>query len=209
MCDFGPKVDTTLSDQMTAEAAAARQREEERQGRITTGMADLDTQFGAFDDSFYDQRKDSFLGYYTPQIDDKFSDAKDQLTYALARAGTSNSTMAGDQLGKLLKAYSSEQAGILSQADADGANVKSRIGAEKSSLTAQLNATGDASRVSNDALGRTQQLFAETPVYSPLGDIFGGVANGIGNYAQAQREQQLYRTYFGNGQSGSSSRVIQ
>ena len=44
---------------------------------------------------------------------------------------------------------------------------------------------------------RTQQMFAEKPVMSPLGDIFAGAAAGIGNYLDARENANAYNAYFG------------
>lgn len=194
---------------MTQEAEAARLDEEARQARIKSGMTSLDQQFAQFNDDFYGKRKSAYLDYYSPQIEDQYGDAKDELTFAFGRNGTLNSTMAADKFADLLKDYEVQKGALASQAEADVSNFKTKIAGEKSSLAAQLNATGDADRVSNEALGRTQVLFNERPAYNPLGDIFVGVGNGIGNYAAYNRENQIYNQYFGTGSGGSSaSRLV-
>lgn len=208
MCGIsGPKYDTTLQDQMLAEAEAARVREEARQARIKTGQTNIDNTFAGFDDNFYSGRKSAFLDFYQPQIEDQFGDAQKQLTYGLARNGILNSTMAADASGKLSKDYATNWASIVSKADADVNALKSNVANEKSALTAQLNATADADRVTNDALGRTQQMFETRPDYNPLGDIFSGVGDAFSNYNTAQTNRAVYDTYFGK-KGGSSSRVI-
>jgi hypothetical protein len=156
-----------------------------------------------FNDKFYDKRRDAYLGYYQPQLDDQFAKAKEQLTFALARAGTLNSTFAADKQGELQNKYATQQASVLSQANADVASAKSRINNEKSALVSQLNATGDADRISNEALARTQQLFQEKPAYNPLGDIFAGVAAGIGNAYGAYQNNQALKNYYGTSGGGS------
>lgn len=208
MCGIsGPKIDTTVQDQMLAEAKAAREREEARQARIKTGLTNIDQTFAGFDDNFYGGRKSAFLNFYQPQIEDQFKDARDQLTFGLARNGILNSTMAADSSGKLSKDYATNWASIVSKADADVNALKSNVANEKSALTAQLNATADADRVTNDALGRTQQMFETRPDYNPLGDIFSGVGDAFANYNTAQTNRAVYDTYFGK-KPGSSSRVI-
>lgn len=194
---------------MAQEAEAARKEEEARQARIKAGMDKLDDAFSQFDDDFYNGRKSAYLDFYTPQLEDAYKKGQDELTFAFARNGTLNSTAAADKFADLLKDYEVNKASIASQADADVTNLKSRIAGEKSSLASQLNATGDADRVSNEALGRTQVLFNERPTYNPLGDIFTGVANGVGNYAAYNRDQSIYNQYFGKGGGGgNASRVV-
>lgn len=210
MCGIGggPKYDNTLEKQMLAEAEEARKREEERQARIKSGLTSIDATFAPFDDSFYGERKSAFLDFYRPQLDDQFADAKDQLTYALARNGILNSTMAGDQSAKLSKDYATNWASIVSKADADVNNLKSNVANEKSALVQQLNATADADRVTNDALGRTQQMFQQRPDYNPLGDIFAGVGDAFGNYNTAVQNRAIYDAYFGPRGSSNASRVV-
>ena len=211
MCGIGggPKYDNTLEQQMLAEAEEARKREEERQARIKTGLTSIDATFAPFNDAYYGDRKTAFLDFYRPQLDDQFSDAKDQLTFGLARNGILNSTMAGDQSAKLSKDYATNWASIVSKADADVNNLKSNVANEKSALVQQLNATADADRVTNDALSRTQQMFQQRPDYNPLGDIFAGVGDAFGNYSNAVTNRAIYDTYFGTGRSGNgASRVV-
>jgi len=164
-------------------------------------------QVTGFDDAFFGGQRDAYMDFYQPQLDDQFGQAKDQLTYALARAGTLNSTLAADKSADLTKKYDVQKASVLSQANDQVAQNRSRINNEKSALVAQLNATGDANRVSNEALSRTQQMYNEAPAYNPLGDIFSGVAAGIGNYVNARNDVNAYNSYFGNGQSRNARTV--
>jgi hypothetical protein len=146
---------------------------------------------GGFDDKFYQNRRDAYMGYYQPQLDDKFKTARDELTYALARAGTLNSSMAGEKSDKLKQDYDVQQASVSSKADADVNQLKTRVAGEKSALVSQLNATGDASRAANEATSRTKAIYSEKPEYNPLGDIFAGVANAIGGYFTGQQNAQI------------------
>jgi hypothetical protein len=146
---------------------------------------------GGFDDRFYQNRRDAYMGYYQPQLDDKFKTARDELTYALARAGTLNSSMAGEKNDKLKQDYDVQQASVSSKADADVNALKTRVAGEKSALVSQLNATGDADRASNEALSRTKAIYSEKPEYNPLGDIFAGVANAIGGYYSGVQNGQI------------------
>jgi hypothetical protein len=211
MCFFkSPKTDNTIQLQQQQEAEEARAREAERQARIAAGTDKINETFSVFDDAFFGQRKDAYLGYYQPQLDDQFNSAKEDLTFALARAGTLNSSMAGEKQADLLNRYDVERAGLLSQADNENAAARSRFQNEKSALVSQLNATGDADRVSNEALARTQQLFQERPAYNPLGDIFSGAAGAVGNFMQGRQAGQTVNAYTGSAPSarGSTTRTV-
>lgn len=144
-----------------------------------------------FDDKFFQKRRDAYMGYYQPQMDTKFKEAREALEYALARAGTSNSSIAGEKMAELQRQYAENQAAISSKADADVNGFRSRIANEKSALVSQLNATGDADRAGNEATQRTQMLMKDVPEYNPLGDIFSGVANTVGGFARAAQDREI------------------
>lgn len=201
-----PTTDTWLRDKLQQEADDARARETERQNKIKTGIASIDSTFAPFDDNFYGQRKTAFLDYYQPQLDDQFKDAREQMAYSLARNGTLNSTMAADQAAKLGKKYSLETGSLVSRAEGDANALKSQVENQKSSIKSQLNSTADATAATNDALARTKQIYETRPEYSPLGDIFSGVGDAIGNYATARNNEALYNAYFGK--AGSARTVF-
>lgn len=205
MCFSSPKIDNSVQRQQQAEAEAARKKEEERQARITAGTAKIDQTFGQFDNNFFNARKNEYMGYYQPQLDEQFKGAQDDLTFAFARNGTLNSSMAAQKQADLQSKYDVEKAGILSNANSVVDDMRSKFNSEKSTLVSQLQATGDADRVSNEALARTQQLFNQRPQYSALGDIFGGVANAIGNYQAGSTAGQTYASYFGTKNPRSST----
>ena len=190
MC-FGAKVDRSTQSQQQAEAAQARADEEARQARIRSGTAAVDNTFAGFDDAFYGKRRASFMDFYQPQLDDQFAKAREALTFALADAGLLNSSVAGQKTADLNKAYETQRGSILSKADADVNSLKGRIAGEKSTLVSQLNATGDAERVSNEALSRSSALYKDVPEYSPLGDLFSGIGTGIGAVAQRQNNDAV------------------
>ena len=210
MCFQRPKVDNTIQKAQLADAEAARVKEAEREQRIVAGTEAINEQFSIFDDTFYSDRKDKYLDFYQPQLDDQFGKAKDDLTFSLARAGTLNSSMAGQKQADLLKSYGTESAGLLSQAEGEISSQKSRLQSEKSALTSQLNATGNADQVSNEALSRSQNLFTEQPTYGTLGNLFSGVANGIGSYNQGVDAGNQSNAYFGSAASArsGSSRTV-
>lgn len=202
MCFAKPKVDTSIQKQQSREAQEARAQEEARQARIRAGSAKVDQTFAGFDDNWFSGKRQEHMDFYQPQLDDQFKDANEQLIYALSRAGTLNSSIAADKQADLSKRYDLQKATILSQANDSSNQMRGQVQGEKSNLLAQLNATGDADRVSNDALSRSQQLFQAAPSYNPLGDIFAGVSAGIGNAAAAGQSRNQFNTYFGNRSAG-------
>lgn len=209
MCGSKPKVDTSAQEAQKKAAEEARRKEEERQQRITEGTAQIDETFGQFDDAFYDKFSGQFMDYYQPQLDDQFGDANDQLTFALARSGNLNSTHAADSRAELTSAYDDARAGILSEANAQTDGLRNSVTGEKSSLVAQLNATGDSERASNEATARASQLFNSAPTYNPLGDIFAGITSGYAAAQYGNQQQATWNRYTGGGtRSGGSGRIV-
>lgn len=208
MCGSKPRVDNTYQIQMQKDAEEARRKEEERQARIKDGSASIDQSFSQFDDGFFDTFRQNFMNYYQPQLDNKFVDANDQLTFALARSGTLNSTAAADKRGDLRMAYDDARASILSDANAQTDGLRGQIAKEKSGLLAQLNATGDSQRAASEATARSTNLFKTQPSYNPLGDIFAGITSGYAAAKHGQRQQEIWDTYTGKAPSKSSSRIV-
>lgn len=209
MCGSKPNVDNSVQIQMQEDARRARAEEEARQGRIREGNATIDAQFAGFDDNFFNNYRDTQLRFQQPQLDRQFGDAQDELTFALARAGTLNSSMAGDRQARLQTEYDTQRASLLAGAEGAAADLRGQINNEKSSLVSLLNATGDSQRASNEALSRSQQLFRRQPTVSNLPDLFAGVTSGIGAYQGGVNQRQAYDTYFGaRPASGGNSRVV-
>eukprot|EP00752_Nemacystus_decipiens_P019185 g17241.t1 len=164
------------------EAAQARAAEEARAAQIRQGSAAIDEQFSRFDDAFYDDRGEAYLDYYQPQLENQFQEAMNRLTFSLARAGTTNSSIAGKEIADLQSDYDLQLADLATRRDADVASLRGRIQDERSGLTSQLNQTGNAEAASSAALTRSQQLYDEAPQYVSLGDVFSAAGTGIGSY---------------------------
>ena len=203
-----PKVDTSVQDQMRADSERARQEEEARQERIRTGTEQIDNTFSGFNGGFFDNYRSTIMDFYQPQLDQRFESAQDDLTFALARAGTLNSSAAADRQAELTSAYDASVADLLADAEGQTNQLRQRVSGEKSNLISLLNATGDADRASNDALARSQILFEAQPDYNILPDIFGGIASGIGGFVQNRNNQQILDTYFGTPGNPGNSRIV-
>jgi hypothetical protein len=202
-----PQQDTTNRDLMQQEADEARARETARKFQIALGMEDIDKQFSGFNDAFYNQRKEGLLNYFQPQLDDQLKKTREALTYAFSRAGTLNSSMAGQRTADLTKQYDLEKASLVSQAEGDAANLRNSVQNQKSTLIGQLNASADANASANSTLASTQQIYAQRPTFSPLGNLFAGAAQGIGNFIGANQNATNLNTYFG-GKGSSATRTV-
>jgi hypothetical protein len=166
----------------------------------------------AFDDAFYDQRRQAGLGYYVPQLAQQFQTAREQMGYALARAGLSRSTVAGEKFNKLQGDYDIENAGIASKVETDVNGLRTQVEDARSGLLTSLAATSDPESTATQALGRAQVLASAPVNYSPLGDIFAGITGtigaGVSGYQNAQTTALLNNAVAGGTAGRPRSRAV-
>lgn len=150
----------------------------ERERRIREGMNRINSVMSQFDDSFYGQLRQAQLDSMLPNIRDQYSDARDQLTYTLARGGQLNSSVAAQRQAKLAK----ERELMLSRADsiAEQAVKQQRqdIEREREGLVMQLQATADPTNVSNQANLRAEALRIGQP-QADIGIMFQNATAGL------------------------------
>ena len=172
------------------EAARARKAEEERQARIREGTEAIDTTFGQFDDDFFDGISKSYSDFARPDLDRQFGDAREKLTYALARSGTLDSSMRAEQDGDLTRRYGEGLQDITDKGRAYATEARTGVEGARSDLTTMLQATGDNVGASNAALSRAS-ILSTPPSYSPLGQLFQDVTSGLATQAAFERAEAL------------------
>jgi hypothetical protein len=145
---------------------------------------------GQFDDDFYNSRKQAYLDYATPQLNDQYADAQKQLTYALDRSGTLDSSIRAQKEGELTKLYDTNRRGVADQGLSYENQSRSNVEDARAGLIQTLNATGDAEGAANSAVARSKALSAADS-YNPLGQLFATFTNGLGSQVQAERVQSL------------------
>jgi hypothetical protein len=207
MCGGGAKVDNSSSNYMREESERARREEEARKAKVEAGTARINDIFSQFGDEFYKKRYDAYMNYYTPQLADQFGDAQKNLTFALANAGTLNSTVAADKQAELQKAYDAQRASIVSQAEADRSQAQTDTQSRKSALISQLNTTADADAAANSALAQSKIVASSAPQYDTLGNVFAGLAEGVGGY-YAGRQNANIRNLYGSTGRRTASRTV-
>lgn len=156
-----------------------------------TGYRPTDNGFTGFNDAFYNRQRDAYVNYALPQLDDQHGKQRDQLTFALARAGTLNSSMANQKTADLQTEYDIGKAQILNEGQRQANALRGQVEDQRANLISLVNATGDAAGAANQALSRSQQLYQTQPAMSPLGQMFSNVASGVGQFIQGQQNQQL------------------
>lgn len=190
MC--GPKIDTSYQDFMKEEAIRARGQEEARQARIGEGMGRIRTTFEGMGDVL-GQRRTAMEGFYRPQLDQQFRDAKDSLAFSLARAGQLASSTAGRRQGDLANAFALQGAALEGDIASDLASTQQRMNQQRAGIESALRASGDASSAADSALNTAVSFRQDQPALSPLGPLFYGLGEGIGAYRQGQQVGQVRR----------------
>jgi hypothetical protein len=183
MCGGSPKSDSSAADAARREAEEARRREEERKQKIQLGQTHINNTFDQFNDDYFDARRQAYLDYATPQLDDQYGKAKDNITYNLARAGNTRSQSAIDTLADLSQKFDFQNANMLTEGDRQRQSLRDRVENERQTLFDQLNASADPDAAANQALTRSRFISDSTPDFSPLGALFQNVALASGqNY---------------------------
>lgn len=167
-------------------AGAAREEERLRQERIRAGMSRVGETFGQFDDDFFTGRRQSYLDYATPQLEEQFGDASDDLTFSLARSGNLNSSVRAEKQGDLQKLYDTQLRGINDKAVSFETDARNQVEDARSDITRNLNATADSDAAVSSANARASALAQPAP-YSPLTQLFAEFTQGLSTQAGYER----------------------
>jgi hypothetical protein len=161
---------------------------------------------GGFGDDFYNKYRSATLGYYEPELAKQYDKARSNLTYDHARAGTLQSSMAGDNLADLLYQNTNNLAMIRSKADAATGQLKTSVAGQKAAALGQLYATEDPGIAANVATNSVRNLQSTTPEFEPMGQLFNSAVVGATNYAGAYNDYKNWGSPSGN--SKGSGRTI-
>lgn len=223
MCGGSPSVDTSYQDFQKEEAERARREEEERQARVDTGLEQIAAIFegGTYTptdggdpityegmDPFLAQREQAQNDFYIPQLDKARGNATDELTFALARAGLLNSTVAGDRQAELAEDYALQKGSVLADIASDIAGTQTRMNQSRSAAEAALRASGDNTAAANQALQSAVTFRSEQPQLNPLGNVFFGISEGIGSARDAAEAERIRKLATPNPMKTGASRVV-
>lgn len=193
------------------EAKQARKDEQERQQRIREGTTKINSTFDSqFNDKFFDGRRDAFMSYATPQLEDQYGKAGKELTFSLARGGLLDSSARGQKMGELQKLYDVNKQKVADDALASSTQAKNAVEDARGNLISTLNATGDAQGAANSALTRASVL-SQPAAYSPLGQLFTDFTSTLGIQAAQERAAAAsggsYKSNYDTGLFGNAGRV--
>jgi hypothetical protein len=210
---FGSQTASRIQANQDAQIAA--EEEAARQARIKQGQASIDSTFGQFDDKYYKGYGDKYTGYYNPQVDKQYTDAKDALTARLAGNGTLESSVGAKTMGDLSQQYADGKANIANQAIDASNGMRGKVEGARAGLYAANQSAGDPSQIASQAQAQATSLVAPTS-YSPLSNLFGSLLSGVATFRNGQIGGPFSPTYNstfpGQGQpqnkTGASTSVV-
>lgn len=139
------------------------------------------------------QRRAAMEGYYLPQLEKQYSDARDEMAYALSRSGLHQSTAAGEKQADLSDRFALAAGDIESKIDADAARTRSNIQNQRNAIESALRASGDASAAANQALQSAVTFRQDMPELNPLANIFAGMADTVGTLFNSRENERIRR----------------
>jgi hypothetical protein len=141
---------------------------------------------GQFDDGFYTGRRQAYLDYATPQLNDQYAEAQKQLTFALDRSGMLDSSVRAQKEAELEKLYDTNRRAVADQGLTYENQARTNVEDARAGLVQTLNATGDAEGAASAAIARSKALSAADS-YSPLGQLFNTFTSGLSTQAGLER----------------------
>lgn len=180
------------------EAERARREEQQRQQRIREGTTKVNSIFdGQFNDPYFESRKQAYIDYANPQLEQQRGEAEKELTFALARSGLLDSSVRGDKSADLQRTYDLNKQQIADQALSYSGEAKTAVEDARSNLINTLNATGDAEGAASSAISRASAL-SKPAAFSPLSQLFADFTAGLGTQAALEKAN-----YYSGGQTGA------
>jgi hypothetical protein len=149
-------------------------------------MANIDREFGKFDEPYYADFEKKNVDMARPNIDFQTKEAQNQTLYGLARSGNLSSSTAGKQYADVENRRDQALQQASDQAHSTTAGLRSDVENERGSLVNNLNSTGDAAMAANDATNQAA-LLTRPPTYSPITGIFADITGQLAANEQARR----------------------
>jgi hypothetical protein len=147
-----------------------------------------------FNDAYFDQKRQNYINYAAPQLEDQYAKAQKELTYSLARGGLTNSSARAEKVGQLQQLYDVNKQKIADDALSHSTEAKNAVEDARTNLIATLNATGDAEGAASSAINRASAL-SQPAAYSPLSQLFSSFTAGLGT----QSALETANAYAGSG----------
>lgn len=141
---------------------------------------------GGFDDSVFNKRAQAYQDFAMPQVEQQYADQQKALTYALARGGNLQSSLASNKTAELDKDYGLQRQAVIDKGQDYVNQGKVDLANQKASAVSMLQATADPDAAYNVAAQSAQQL-STMPSFQPLDPVVKNVAAGLGTYLTNQQ----------------------
>lgn len=203
--------DLGLASTIRQDAAANMDsREYMRQHDIKLGQIGIDKNFSKFNDDYYQDYRNSYSGYYNPQLDEQHAKAVDKMSAALVDRGMGASSVGSAKMAELARQNADARTNIANESLDASNKLRSQVSNAKSNLYSINEASADPQSVNAQAVGSATSLVAP-PTYSPLGQVFTTAFDGFSNYASARNNSptRTYSSPYGGSATGyGSGRVV-
>lgn len=170
------------------EAQQARGDEQARQTRVRDGTERVNQTFSQFNDDFYGGRRDAYIGYARPQLDDQFADARNKLAFHLARSGLTDSSVRAQKEAELQSMYDTHSRSIADRGEQMATDARGGVEDARANLIRTLSSTGDADAAANQAISRASAL-SQPKAFDPLGQLFSDFTATLGTQAAMERAE--------------------
>ena len=161
-------------------------REIERQRDVTVGRRSIDTAFERFDDDYFGAFKTDRQAFYTPQLDDQFSDARGKLIAALHGRGILESTVGAREIADLGQTRNETATNIANETQDEANRLRQTVQNSKTNLYGLNAASADPQAINAQAQGQATAIVAPK-AFSPLGQIFSSALQPFVNFNNAQQ----------------------
>jgi hypothetical protein len=191
-----------------------RAAEARRENAIADAQGNIMNTFGAqFTPDFYTQRRQAYLDYAKPQLNDQYADARKQLIFSLDRSGNLASTARTTKEAELAKLYDQNNRSISDQALGYENDARNNVTNAESNLLGGIAQSGNVGASINAANNQAAAL-SRPDVYQPLGQLFGGFTSalrtqaGLEQLAAAAGPNSGFRPAFNTGLFAPASAVV-
>ena len=174
------------------QAAAA---EASRQQAISAGTTNVRNAFAkTYTPDFYEQFRRSIQNYYLPQIETQHQDASKNLLYALTRQGLGDSSVRGDQYGKLDARNTQARQDVVRRGESMVDQRKNEVARALESSVMQINASENPAAAAQMG-AQNASLATYSPDYQPLGQVFVDLTNALAQQSiLVDRGENRYQT---------------
>lgn len=139
---------------------------------------------------FYENYRKSLEGFYKPDIENQFTEARSQNLFDLARKGLLRSSVSADRAGDLVRDKSAADARVASEIEGQVTGLKGDVNNAKQKSYGLLTSTEDPTTAANTALTEVNAIQTRKPQFSALGDLFASALNSYSTFRNAQSARQ-------------------